>query len=49
MVVRDYLLFKGIPSKNLIAVGMGEEQPTESNETLQGRQSNRRVEFEVSK
>lgn len=49
MVVRDYLLFKGIPSKNLLAVGVGEEQPTESNATVQGRQSNRRVEFEVSK
>jgi len=48
-VVKDYLLFKGIPSKNLFAVGMGEEQPTESNATAQGRQSNRRVEFEVSK
>jgi len=28
---------------------MGEEQPTESNATVQGRQSNRRVEFEVIK
>jgi len=49
LAVKDYLLFKGIPSKNLLAVGMGEEQPTESNATAEGRQSNRRVEFEVSK
>jgi len=47
--VKEYLLFKGIPSKNLLAVGMGEEQPTESNATVEGRQSNRRVEFEISK
>lgn len=49
LAVKEYLLFKGIPSKNLLAVGMGEEQPTESNATAQGKQSNRRVEFEVSK
>jgi len=49
LAVKEYLLFKGIPSKNLLAVGMGEEQPTESNSTAQGKQSNRRVEFEVSK
>jgi outer membrane protein OmpA-like peptidoglycan-associated protein len=49
LAVKEYLLFKGIPSKNLLAVGMGEEQPTESNATVEGRQSNRRVEFEVSK
>jgi len=49
LAVKEYLLFKGIPSKNLLAVGMGEEQPTESNASADGRQSNRRVEFEVSK
>ena len=49
LAVKDYLLFKGIQSKNMLAVGMGEEQPTESNATAQGRQSNRRVEFEVTK
>jgi OOP family OmpA-OmpF porin len=49
LAVKEYLLFKGIPSKNLLAVGMGEEQPTESNATAEGRQSNRRVEFEISK
>jgi outer membrane protein OmpA-like peptidoglycan-associated protein len=49
LAVKEYLLFKGIPSKNLMAVGMGEEQPTESNATVEGRQSNRRVEFEISK
>jgi outer membrane protein OmpA-like peptidoglycan-associated protein len=49
LAVKEYLLFKGIPSKNLLAVGMGEEQPTESNATVEGRQKNRRVEFEVSK
>ena len=49
LAVKDYLLFKGIHSKDILAVGMGEEQPTESNATAQGRQSNRRVEFEVTK
>lgn len=49
LAVKDYLLFKGIQSKDMLAVGRGEEQPTESNATSQGRQSNRRVEFEVTK
>jgi outer membrane protein OmpA-like peptidoglycan-associated protein len=49
LAVKDYLLFKGIHSKDILAVGMGEEQPTESNATAAGRQSNRRVEFEVIK
>ncbi len=49
LAVKEYLLFKGIPSKDILAVGMGEEQPTESNATAAGRQNNRRVEFEVTK
>ncbi len=49
LAVKDYLAFKGLSTKNMLAVGMGEEQPTESNATVEGRQSNRRVEFEVSK
>ena len=49
LAVKDYLLFKGIKSKDILAVGMGEEQPTESNASAEGRQSNRRVEFEVTK
>jgi len=49
LAVKDYLLFKGIKSKDMLGVGMGEEQPTESNATSQGRQRNRRVEFEVIK
>lgn len=46
-VVR-YLVRKGIPAKRIIAKGYGEDRPMASNDDeLEGRELNRRVEFEV--
>ncbi|MBN1129924.1 MAG: OmpA family protein [Chitinispirillaceae bacterium] len=43
--VRAYLLNKGIPDANLIAIGYGEGRPIADNKTAKGRAKNRRVEF----
>jgi outer membrane protein OmpA-like peptidoglycan-associated protein len=45
--VRDYLSQKGIDASGLEAVGKGEESPVASNDTPDGRASNRRVEIVV--
>ncbi len=45
--VVEYLINKGIDSKRLIAKGYGETQPIDTNDTDEGRQNNRRVEFKV--
>ncbi|RME15667.1 MAG: hypothetical protein D6799_05755 [Bacteroidetes bacterium] len=45
--VVDYILSKGIEPKRLIAKGYGETQPIDTNDTEEGRQNNRRVEFKV--
>jgi len=45
--VRDYLVKKGISTKRLETVGYGETRPIASNETPEGRQHNRRTEFQV--
>lgn len=45
--VRDYLIGKGARASVLEARGMGESEPAASNDTDEGRQQNRRVEFEV--
>lgn len=45
--VVDYIISKGIPANKLIAKGYGETQPIDTNETEEGRQNNRRVEFKV--
>jgi OmpA-OmpF porin, OOP family len=43
--VRQYLIDKfGINGSRLTAVGYGEEKPIASNDTAEGRQTNRRVE-----
>jgi len=47
--VKTYLLAKGVPTSNVIAIGMGENKPTETNDSPDGRQKNRRVEFEITK
>lgn len=41
----DYLISKDIKSRRLISKGYGESKPIADNETPQGRQQNRRVEF----
>ena len=45
--VMDYLLENGIASDRLEAAGFGESKPIDSNNTDNGRQMNRRVEFVV--
>jgi len=45
--VVDYIISKGIPANKLIAKGYGETQPIDTNDTEEGRQNNRRVEFKV--
>jgi len=47
MAVYNYLVGHGIPEENLTAIGHGESKPIASNETLEGRRTNRRVEFRV--
>lgn len=47
--VKDYLVSKGLNASSIVAVGCGENQPISSNETAEGRQRNRRVEFDLVK
>lgn len=44
-VVRAYLLDQGVPADAVTARGYGRERPIASNDTLAGRQQNRRVEL----
>ena len=46
--VRDYLVGQGISSDSVTAKGFGKTRPVASNDTAEGRQSNRRVELVVS-
>lgn len=43
-----YLAKKGVPSERMTAVGYGQEKPVDTNDTKQGRQKNRRVQFEIT-
>ncbi len=43
--VRDYLIGQGIEANRLTAVGYGEDHPTVSNDTAEGRATNRRIEM----
>ncbi|MEO1694871.1 MAG: OmpA family protein [Pseudomonadota bacterium] len=45
--VRDALISAGISADRLTARGEGESNPIASNQTPQGRATNRRIEFEV--
>lgn len=47
--VRTYLLNKGVNADRLTAKGYGEANPVASNETVDGRAANRRVELSVKK
>ncbi len=44
----DFFVFKGISSSRLRYLGFGEFKPVADNRTAEGRELNRRVEFEVS-
>jgi outer membrane protein OmpA-like peptidoglycan-associated protein len=45
--VVDYLINKGIAKERLVAKGYGELKPITTNDTEEGRQMNRRTEFEI--
>ncbi|MEM7551615.1 MAG: PorP/SprF family type IX secretion system membrane protein [Bacteroidota bacterium] len=45
--VQDYLSAKGITDDRFVIEGMGETRPMRSNDTPEGREDNRRVEFRV--
>ena len=45
--VFEYLLGKGIPGTRMQTMGYGETRPIDTNKTDEGRQNNRRVEFNI--
>ncbi|MEW6166128.1 MAG: OmpA family protein [Pseudomonadota bacterium] len=47
IAVKDYLVEKGIEADRMNPVGYGESQPIDTNETVEGREKNRRVELDV--
>jgi outer membrane protein OmpA-like peptidoglycan-associated protein len=47
--VREYIVSKGIEEERILSVGYGETKPVDTNETDEGRQMNRRVEFKILK
>ncbi len=46
--VRVYLVSKGVAQDRLSSTGFGESKPLASNDTPEGRESNRRVEFRIT-
>lgn len=46
--VMEYLLAKGVKAERIKAVGYGEAQPLATNETEEGRATNRRVEVKIT-
>jgi outer membrane protein OmpA-like peptidoglycan-associated protein len=47
--VKDYLVGKGIDAARLSSQGMGEKEPISDNETEEGKEKNRRVDFKIEK
>jgi outer membrane protein OmpA-like peptidoglycan-associated protein len=45
---RDYLVSEGVAANSIVSRGFGSSKPIGSNDTVEGRQSNRRVELIVS-
>lgn len=45
--VRDALIIRGVPITQLLARGYGADRPIASNDTREGRDQNRRIEFNV--
>ncbi len=43
----DYFLFRGVKAERIRFTGFGEARPIASNDTAEGREQNRRVEFEL--
>jgi outer membrane protein OmpA-like peptidoglycan-associated protein len=46
-IVKNYLIGNGVSSRRITAVGLGALDPLQSNDTLAGREANRRVEIEI--
>lgn len=47
--VREYIVAKGVAASRIVSQGYGETKPVATNETDDGRQLNRRVEFKILK
>ncbi len=47
LAVRDYLVHKGLPRERFQIVGYGKARPIADNDTPEGQQKNRRVEFRI--
>lgn len=47
MAVKDYLVKNGVESDRIIVKYYGLEKPIDSNDSVEGRQKNRRVEFKI--
>ena len=47
--VRNYIISQGIAESRIVSKGYGETKPVDTNETDEGRQMNRRVEFTIMK
>ncbi|HEY5535155.1 MAG TPA: OmpA family protein [Ignavibacteria bacterium] len=47
--VKDYLISKGISGNRIMSKGYGKSKPVATNDTDEGRQLNRRVEFKIIK
>jgi outer membrane protein OmpA-like peptidoglycan-associated protein len=45
--VSDYSMYQGISSSRLSVIGLGENEPVSSNETVEGKRLNRRVEIAI--
>lgn len=47
--VKKYLIYKGVKEEVITSEGKGETEPIDTNDTEQGREKNRRVEFIIIK
>jgi outer membrane protein OmpA-like peptidoglycan-associated protein len=47
--VVDWLVARGVDESRLTSMGFGPDQPLQTNDTEEGRQNNRRVEFKIKR